>query len=124
MGETLREVMFRDRITITRAGSPLYLDGMDLGSMDLGGDATAHLARPATANGAAAMASVVMVNAKASNHLGAVRALLPETAGASLLAEDVLVIRQLASDSFELRRSLIPVLELLSHNALPKSWRL
>jgi urease accessory protein len=119
MGETLRDVMFRDRITITRAGSPQYLDGMDLC-----GDATAHLARPTTANGAAAMASVVMVNAAASNHLAAVRALLPLTAGASLLAEDVLVIRQLASDSFELRRSLIPVLELLSHNALPKSWRL
>jgi urease accessory protein len=119
MGETLRDVMFRDRITITRAGSPLYLDGMDLC-----GDATAHLARPAIANGAAAMASVVMVNAGASNHLGAVRALLPETAGASMLAQDVLVIRQLAVDSFELRRSLIPVLELLSHNALPKSWRL
>ncbi len=119
MGETLRDVMFRDRITITRAGDPLYLDGMELI-----GDATAHLARPSIANGAAAMASVVMVNAGASNHLEAVRALLPETAGASMLAEDVLVIRQLAPDSFELRRALIPILELLSHTALPKSWRL
>lgn len=119
MGETLRHVMFRDRISITRAQAPLYLDGMQLS-----GDATAHLARPAIANGAAAMASVVMVNAEAANHLKAVRALLPKTAGASLLAEDMLVIRLLAPDSFELRRSLIPALELLSHNALPKSWRL
>lgn len=119
MREVLRDVMFQDRIKITRDGRPLYTDGMDLH-----GDATAHLARRAVASGAGAMASVVMVDPDAQSHLKAVRALLPQTAGASMLADDVLVIRQLATDSFELRRTLIPILEHLSNNTLPNSWRL
>ncbi len=119
MPETLREVMFQDRIRITRNGQPIYIDGMNLV-----GDATAHLARPAIANGAGAMASVVMVAPDAANHLNTVRALLSGTAGASMLSETTLVIRQLAGDSFELRRSLIPILEYLSNNTLPTSWRL
>lgn len=119
MPEVLRDVMFQDRIRITCARRPLYIDGMDLH-----GDAAAHLARPAIANGAGAMASVVMVGPDAQSHLRTVRALLPQTAGASMLAEDVLVIRQLATDSFELRRNLIPVLNQLTQNTLPTSWRL
>lgn len=119
MPETLRDVMFQDRIKITREGQPIYIDGMDLI-----GDATSHLARPAIANGAGAMASVVMVAPDVASHLKPVRDLLPDTAGASLLSETTLVIRQLARDSYELRRSLVPILEHLSHNTLPTSWRL
>ncbi len=119
MRETLQDVTFQDRIRITREGRPLYIDGMDLH-----GDAAAHLARPAIANGAGAMASVVMVAPDAQGHLKTLRALLPQTAGASMLADDVLVIRQLARDSFDLRRNLIPILEHLSNNTLPNSWRL
>tara|TARA_R110002049_G_scaffold1177_1_gene8618 strand:+ start:6965 stop:7849 length:885 start_codon:yes stop_codon:yes gene_type:complete len=119
MPEVLRDVRFQDRIRITREGAPLYVDGVDLR-----GDATAHLARPAIAGGAGAMASVVMVSPDAAAHLKPVHALLSETAGASMLAEDVLVIRQLAIDSFELRRTLIPILKHLTQNTLPTSWRL
>ncbi|KKM22034.1 hypothetical protein LCGC14_1629470 [marine sediment metagenome] len=119
MREVLRDVNFQDRIRITRGGRPLYIDGIDLH-----GDVAAHLARVAIASGAGAMASVVMVGPKAQSHLKTVRALLPQTAGASMLADDVLVIRQLAPDGFELRRNLIPILELLSNNTLPTSWRL
>lgn len=119
MPEVLRHVMFKDSIRITRDGRPIYIDGMGLH-----GDAAAHLARPAIANGAGAMASVVMVAPDAATHLGPIRAALPTTAGASLLADDLLVIRLLARDSFELRRSLIPVLQHLSDDTLPISWRL
>lgn len=119
MGEKLDDVMFQDRIKIMRNRTPLYIDGIDLR-----GDATTQLMRPAIANGAGAMASIVLVAAHAASHLSAVRSLLPATAGASMLDKDVLVIRQLATDSFELRRSLIPVLAHLSHNTLPKSWSL
>ena len=119
MPEVLRDVMFRDRISITREGCPIYIDGIDLY-----GNAAAHLARPAIANGAGAMASVVMVAPDVERHLKTVRALLPRTAGASLLAKDVLVIRQLATDSFELRRTLIPVLDHLTKHSLPTSWSL
>ena len=119
MDETLEDVYFQDRIKIMRSGTRLYMD-----AMTLTGAATAHLAKPAIAGGAGAMASVVFVDPQAAHHLTAVRAMLPGTAGASLLAEDTLVIRQLALDSFELRRSLIPVLEHLTQQTLPASWRL
>ncbi len=119
MSETLTDITFKDRISITRAGMPIYVDGIRLE-----GDATAHLSRPAIANGAGAMASIVYVAPDASAQLNAVRAALPQTAGASLLAPDLLVVRHLAPDSFELRRDLIPVLELLHKNSLPTSWRL
>ncbi|KHA51954.1 urease accessory protein UreD [Sulfitobacter geojensis] len=119
MPEVLSNVTFQDRISITRDDRPLYIDGMDLC-----GDATAHLARPTIANGAGAMASVVLVDPAAQRHLNAIRALLPPTAGASMMGDDILVIRQLARDSFELRRSLIPVLNHLTQNTLPTAWRL
>lgn len=119
MPEVLRDVRFQDRIKITRAGVPIYVDGVDFS-----GDVTAQLARPAVANGAGAMASVVMVDPDAQSHLNPVRAMLGQSAGASLLAEDVLVIRLLAKDSFELRATLVPVLNHLTQNTLPISWRL
>ncbi|MBD3663927.1 urease accessory protein UreD [Sulfitobacter sp. TSTF-M16] len=119
MPEILRDVMFQDRIRITRGGRPLYIDGMDLQ-----GDAATHLARPAIADGAGAMASIVVVRPDAERQLKPVRAMLPQTAGATTLADDILVIRQLAPDSFALRRNMIPILELLSNGTLPTSWRL
>jgi urease accessory protein len=119
MQERLTNIQFQDRILITRDGVPLYRDGMNLH-----GDAVSHLARPAIANGAGAMASLVFAAPEAASHLDRIRTLLPQTAGASMTAPDVLVMRLLAVDSFEMRRSLIPVLEHLTQNTLPLSWRL
>lgn len=119
MGETLRDIRFRDRIEITRDGTVLYVDGLVLR-----GDATAHLARPAVADGAGAMASVVFVCPSAESHLDAVRAMLPPRAGVTLLAENTLALRLLATDGYTLRQQLIPVLENLSGTPLPTSWRL
>jgi urease accessory protein len=119
MGETLRNVMFSDRIQITRDGMPVFQDGIELW-----GDATQHLSRAAIADGAGAMANVVMVAPGINAHLEPVRAALPSTAGASILDEGILAVRLLAQDSFEMRRSLIPVLEYLSQTALPRSWSL
>lgn len=119
MREDLRDINFQDRIEITRGGTPLYLDGMTLA-----GDATTHLARPAIAGGAGAMASLVLVVPDAGTHLGPLRAMLPATAGVSMIADDVLVLRLLARDSFEMRTTLVPVLDRLSQDGLPTSWRL
>jgi len=119
MGEILQDIQFRDRISIRRSDEPLYLDGVSLA-----GDASAQLARMAVGNAATAMACVVYVAPDAAAHLGAVRAALPQTGGASLLAEDLLVIRLLAQDSYVLRQSLIPILERLSAGPLPATWRL
>ncbi len=119
MGEVLTSGRFRDRIEINRDGLPLYRDGLYLH-----GDIAARLARPATAAGAAAMASALYVAPDAGARLTAVRAHLGETGGASLLHPDVLTVRVLAPDGYGLRQHLLPVLDLLSKSTLPPSWRL
>lgn len=117
MGETLKNACFNDRIDIRRQGSPVFLD-----AMTLRGDVTSHLAAPRIAAGAGAMALIVYIDTDAQARLTAIRALLPETAGASLIAPDLLVVRILAMDSFELRQSLVPALRHLTNDALPRSW--
>lgn len=119
MGESLHRLHLRDRIRITRDGAPLFHDGVALD-----GDMTPHLARPAIADAAGAVATVVFTGARALSLLPGVRALLPDTAGASLLPGGVLVLRVLAPDSFDLRRCVIPALMLLNDGQLPLNWRL
>lgn len=119
MGESVRRAVFHDEILVRRAGRPLYLD-----RVKLEGDIAAELDRPAVAAGARAMACILYVAPDAEARLGPARAALPETGGASLLAADVLTVRLLAADGFELRRTLLPLLDRLSRNALPRSWRL
>jgi urease accessory protein len=117
MGETLRQVRFRDRIEIRRRGVPLFLD-----AMTIHGDLTGHLAAPHVAGQAGAMALIVYVGAGAEGLLKPLRALMPATGGASLIGADMLVARLLAADAFALRETLVPALERLSHDDLPRSW--
>lgn len=117
MGESLTAARFSDRIDIRRRGRPLFLD-----AMRLQGDLAAHLGAAFTAGGAGALATIVYVASDAEAYLPRLRALLPETAGATLIGPDLLVSRILAPDSFELRRSLIPALRLLNNGALPRTW--
>jgi len=116
MGEVPRAARFHDRIALRRDGRPLYLD-----SMRLSGDIAAHLDRPAVAAGARAMASVVFVGPEAEAHLAPLRELMPDTGGVSLIREDVLALRLLARDGYDLRAVLVPVLMQLT-DALPRSW--
>ena len=119
MGERLRNARFRDRIELRQDGVPVYLD-----ATRLRGDITAHLARPTIAAGAGAMAQIVHIGPDAEAALPAVRALLPDTAGASLIRPDLLAIRLLAPDGFGLRQSLVPILEYLTGQDLPRPWML
>ncbi|MEE4189404.1 MAG: urease accessory protein UreD [Roseobacter sp.] len=119
MGEDACSLQFRDRVDIRRGGLPLYRDGITLG-----GAVGTQLDRPAAGAGARAMASLVYVNGKAESRLEQVRTHLGPAGGASLLQPDVMVLRLLAEDGFDLRRALMPVLDLLTENTLPKSWRL
>jgi urease accessory protein len=97
MLEQLHNVTFQDRITISRNERPIYLDGMGLR-----GDAIVHFGRSAIADGVGAMASLIFVAPEAADQLNAVR----------------------ASDSFDMRRSLVPILDRLTRNTPPASWRL
>lgn len=119
MGEKVSDAFWSDRISVDRSGRPLYRDGVRLS-----GDLAAGLSSPATGDGAGAMASLLYVAPDAALHLSGVRLALAASGGASLLADDVLAMRCLAADGFRLRRVLLPILDLLSGNTLPASWRL
>ena len=117
--ESLHSGSFDDRVKITREGEPIYLD-----RIKLKGDIAASLARPAVTNGSRAVASIVFVTPDAQTFLAGLRDLLPQSAGASLLSDTVLVARILAVDSYSLRCTLFPILTLLTNNGVPKNWRL
>ena len=119
MGEKLRYVNFRDEILVTSGGTPIFRD-----VVHVLGDADAHLAHQVSAAGAGAMVTILLVKPDAEAQLTSVRALLPETAGASLVSDGVLVIRALAKDSLEMRRFLVPLLDHLTQDTLPVCWRL
>ncbi|MBQ2262682.1 MAG: urease accessory protein UreD [Loktanella sp.] len=117
MGEVVHQLHLTDHWRIRRDGRLIFAD-----SVRLIGDADALLARPAIAGGAGAMATLLLAAPSAAALAGALD--LPATAGASLLADDLLLIRLLAADGFTLRRDLIPLIEALSAAALPRVWRL
>jgi urease accessory protein len=116
-GERLKSAKIRDHIEIRKNGSIHFLDKLFLSN-----NVTEHLRSATIANGAHAIALVVYIGSDAGKLLSVVRSLLPETAGASLVQKDTLVLRALASNSYELRQFLIPVLKGLSGNLLPKPW--
>lgn len=117
MGERLSKARFHDRIEIWRDGVPLFID-----AMTLDGDVAGHLSRANVADRAGAMVLLVYVAPDAEALLPILRELLPPTAGASLIGAEVLVARALASDSHVLRRTLIPILNRLSDDGLPRPW--
>ena len=117
MGEVLHQLRLTDQWRIRRDGALIFAD-----ALRLIGDADALLARPAIAGGAGAMATLLLASPAAAGLAGSLD--LPETAGASLLADDLLLIRLLAADGFTLRRDLIPLIEALSAAPIPRVWRL
>jgi urease accessory protein len=119
MGERLDVADFRDMIRIRRAGALAYGDGMALV-----GDVAAKLAQPAIAAAAGALASLVYVAPDAPAHLAALRGALPARAGVSLIGPDMLVLRVLAVDSFELRKVIGRALAQLCPETSPPNWRL
>ena len=117
MGEVIYQLHLTDHWRIRRDGVLIFAD-----ALRLIGDAAALLARPAIAGGAGAMATTVLASPSAAALASQLD--LPETAGASLLADDLLLIRLLSADGFTLRRDLIPLIEALSAAPIPRVWRL
>ena len=121
MGEAVRSLRFTDDWRIRRDGRLIYAD-----ALRLIGDAREIAARRAVLDGAGAFASLALFapDGEAEALLAPLRALLPETAGASLIRPGVLAARIAAPTGFDLRRALIPALELLRGAPLPTVWRL
>lgn len=121
MGERISDLALSDRIEVWRDGSPLFID-----RTRLSGDATTHLQRRVIGGGAVAVASILLVTPagsdEAAHHLAQLRPDLPHRAGASLIRPDVLFLRLAAADSFELRKTLLPLLAQLNDGPLPRTW--
>ena len=117
----MRALHFTDDWRIRRDGRLIYAD-----ALRLVGDAAKITAGRAVLNGAGAFASLALFAPEAETEalLTPLRECLPETAGASLIRPGVLAARIAAPTGFELRRALIPALELLRGGALPTVWRL
>lgn len=117
MGESITQGLLSDRFEIFRDGRRIHGD-----ATRMEGPLSALMDRPAVGGGARAMALVLLARPGAGALADSLRAMLPDTAGASAIGDDLLAMRFLAPDTFELRRSLVPVLTRLSGAPLPKSW--
>ncbi len=118
MGEAARNTHLRDSWRIRREGRLIHAEATRLTGDDRERDGLSLL------NGALAFATVLHVAPNAERRLDAVRALLPDTGGASVVGER-LVVRLTAVSGLALRRSLAPIIALLSSaGSLPRLWSL
>ncbi|HTI82105.1 MAG TPA: urease accessory protein UreD [Acetobacteraceae bacterium] len=114
MGEVVDRGFLRDRFEVWRGGRPLLHD-----AIRLEGQVAETLRRPAVANGAWAMATLVHVAPDVDAKVAAVRA---ASTGASAW-DGMLVARILAQNDASLRRSVVKVLDVLrGGRALPRVW--
>jgi urease accessory protein len=118
-GEELVSCYFKDSVSITCNGQPIYID-----RIKIDGDINELLKKKSIGNNNKAMANIVLYDTNSIKILDNIRMLLPLSAGASLINDHLLVIRILTSDSYELRKILFPILSLLTDNTVPKNWKL
>ena len=119
MGEAVETGFFHDRWRIRRDGILLAAD-----DLRFEGEIASLLARPAVLNGNRAMATVLLISQDSERLLDPVREALGSAGGASFW-KDKLLVRVIAADGFELRRSLLPALAvLMDGRTLPKVWQI
>ncbi len=119
MGETVRQVSFRDRREVWRGERLIFADPVALSDASLGEDA-------AGLGGARAFASLVMIGQGVEDALASLREMLDEPgvrAAASALPGR-LMLRALAVDGWPLRRLMARVLTRLRGQALPRVWQI
>lgn len=119
MGERVRAGALRDRWRVRREGRLVFADDLRLeGPVDRIAGCGPVLA------GACAFASVLLVAEDAERRLAAVREAIGPAGGASAF-DGKLFARIAAADGLALRRTLIPMLEVLRDGEpLPRVWRL
>lgn len=120
-GERVANIRLADTIRVRRDGKLVLHD-----AIRLTGEVAAVLDRPATARGAAAMATLVHVAPDAESRLEEVRAALeaaPGEAGVSAW-DGMLVGRFVAADGARLRAAVLAALAILrGGRALPRVWQ-
>ncbi len=121
MGERVDEAMFSDRWRVRLGGQLVHAEEFRLGPA-----VGAELQARPVADGAFAVATVLLISGEAGRHLEAARQIIGGEGGASLWqvgAATKLMARLYAPDSYALRKRLGPLLALLNGKAgLPKVW--
>lgn len=115
MGETVRDIRFRDRREIRRNGAPVWIDPLALDAGALAGTATLRDAR--------AFATVIVTT---EAHLPPLRAVLdePGVAASATAFDGRTVVRMLAPDGWPLRRQIVRALHVLRQGRpLPRVWQ-
>ncbi len=117
MGETVRELQFMDHWHVRRDGALVFAD-----AIRMTGDAHAQMMHRAIGKGAGAVATILLAGPSAA--VCAADLELSGDSGCSLISDDLLLVRLLAQDGFDLRRQMIPVVEALATAPMPRVWRL
>jgi urease accessory protein len=116
MGEAAPTARLRDNWRIRRNGRLIHAE-----ATVLSGD-PAERRSLSLLDGAMAFATIVHVAPDAERRLESVRMLLPKSGGASVIGER-LTVRLLAADGLALRRTLSPIIALLSSaGTVPRLW--
>jgi len=117
MGETVRQAILRDTIAVRRNGRTVLQDAVRIdGAVD------DLLRRPAIANNARAVATVVHVAPDAEARLDGVRAALEGMDAGASAWNGLLLARILAPDGAGVRRAVVSVLAALRDRPLPRVW--
>jgi len=133
MGERTVQGSFHDRWRVRQGGVLIHAEDFRLGP-----DIAATLQRPAVTGGALAVATLLLVSPQAEDLLDKVRAIIgdpgiggpviSDCGGASFWSvgrSGKLLARLCAGDGYQLRKRLVPLVELLNGRAgLPKLWSL
>ena len=128
MGERTTAGSFHDRWRVRQDGALIHAEDFRIGP-----DIAARLARPAVAGGALAVATLLLVSPRAESLLEPARAIVGDPVisgggGASFWnvgRSGKLLARLCAGDGYQLRKRLVPLVELLNGRAgLPKLWSL
>lgn len=121
MGERVEQAQFRDRWRV-RVGDRL----VHAEEFSIGPDVAAQLNNRAVTDGAVAIATILMIGKQIARHLDKARQIVGEDGGCSITETAgvaKLLIRLMTSDSYSLRKRLVPLLTLLNGKAqLPKVW--
>ncbi|WP_245467357.1 MULTISPECIES: urease accessory protein UreD [unclassified Mesorhizobium] len=133
MGERTVRGSFHDRWRVRHGGALVHAEDFRIGP-----DIAATLRRPAATGGALAIATLLLVSPQAESLLEAARAIIgdrgiggpviSDCGGASFWSvgrSGKLLARLTAGDGYQLRKRLVPLVELLNGRAgLPKLWSL
>ena len=127
MNEVVRNCFLQDDWRIRHRGMLVHSE-----ALRLEGDMDAHLQQIAVASAASAVAAIVLLetlgNGRLESCVQPARDLLGSSGGVSLIKQGQtgkLIARLVAKDSYTLRKSLIPLIQLLNEGAqMPKCWAL